>query len=107
MLTLEDCICLCGLTEEEVLAIAQHERIPEIAAAEMGNYLVNEPDGELRIKAMIRDDIAEAVACAKPERVVVLKLILRNFVLQHPRCEERHRRELRMPERRQAGEGLR
>jgi hypothetical protein len=105
MLTLEDCIGLCGLTEEEVRAIAQHEHIPEIAATELGNYLVNAPDGELCIKAMIRDDISHAAACANRDRAIALKLVLRNFVLQHPRCEERHRRELRLPERRLAGEG--
>jgi len=32
MIALEDCIGLCGLTEEEVLAIAEHEHLPEIAA---------------------------------------------------------------------------
>ena len=32
MITLEDCVGLCGLTEEEVLAIAEHEHLPEIAA---------------------------------------------------------------------------
>ena len=30
MIRLEDCIELCGLTEEEVLAIAQHEHLTEI-----------------------------------------------------------------------------
>ena len=105
MLTLEDCISLCGLTEDEVLAIAEHERIPEIAAAELGNYLASKPDGEQYIKAMIRDDIAHAAACANRDRALALKLVLRNFVLQHPLCEERHRRELRLPERRLAGEG--
>ena len=32
MITLEDCIGLCGLTEEEVLAVAEHEHLPQIAA---------------------------------------------------------------------------
>jgi hypothetical protein len=105
MLSLEDCIGLCGLTEEEVRAIAQHEHIPEIAATELGNYLVNAPDGELMIKAMIRDDIADACACGNRDRELSLKLVLRNFVLQHPRCEERHRRELQLTERRLTGEG--
>jgi hypothetical protein len=100
MLSLEDCLALCDLTEEEVLAIAQHEHIPEIAAAELGNYLVHTPDGEMRIKAIIRDDIAEAAARGDRARQLALKLLLRNFVLQHPRCEERHRRQLSAVERR-------
>lgn len=104
MLSLEDCIAMCGLTAEEVRAVAQHEHIPEIAATELGNYLVSSPEGELCIKEMIRDDIAHAIACGNRERELVLKLMLRNFVLQHPSCEERHLRELRLPERRLAGE---
>ena len=100
MLSLEDCIGMCGLTEDEVRALAQHEHIPEIAAAELGSYLVSSPEGELCIKSMIRDDVAQAIACRDRERELVLKLVLRNFVLQHPGCEERHRRELRLPERR-------
>ena len=41
MITLEDCIALCGLTEQEVMAIAEHEHVPEIAAAAIGRYLLN------------------------------------------------------------------
>jgi len=100
MLSLEDCLALCELSEEEVLAIAHHEHIPEIAAAELGNYLVHTPEGEMRIKAIIRVDIAEARRHADRTRELALKLVLRNFVLQHPRCEERHRRQLHAVERR-------
>ena len=38
MITIEDCIAMCGLTQDEVLAIAEHEHIPEIAAAALGQY---------------------------------------------------------------------
>jgi len=100
MLCLEDCIALSELTEEEILAIAQHEHIPEIAAAEIGNYLVHAPDGEQCIRAIIREDIEAAVAAGDRLRALALKLVLRNFVLQHPRCDERRRQELRLPERR-------
>jgi hypothetical protein len=37
MIKLEDCIGLCGLTEEEVLAIAEHEQLPEIAATALAS----------------------------------------------------------------------
>lgn len=100
VLSLEDCIGLSDLTEEEILAIARHERIPEIAAAELGSYLVHSPEGELCIKSMIKDDIEEASRAGHAERALALKLVLRNFILQHPRCDERWRTELRLPERR-------
>jgi hypothetical protein len=89
MLRLEDCLALCELTEDEVLAIAEHEGLPEIAAAELGHYLVRTPEGEMRIKSIIRDDIAHARGCGDRARELALKLVLRNFVLGHPRCEER------------------
>ena len=100
MLTLEDCIALSDLTEEEILAIASHERIPEIAAAELGNYLVHTVDGEWRIKAMIRDDIAEAASCGNRVRELALKVVLRNYICTHPDCDARRRAELHIPERR-------
>jgi hypothetical protein len=94
MLSLEECIGLCGLTEDEVLAIAEHEHIPEMAAAELGSYLTQTPQGEMRIKAIIRDDIAHAMQRGDRSHELALRLLLRDFVLQHPRCEERHRARL-------------
>ena len=94
MLSLEDCLALCELSEEEVLAIAHHERLPEIAAAELGNYLAHTPEGEMRIKTIIRDDIAEARAQGDRVRELGLKLMLRDFVLRHPRSDERRKERL-------------
>jgi hypothetical protein len=54
----------------------------------------------MRIKDIIRDYIAEARARGERMRELGLKLLLRNFVLQHPCCEERHRRQLVAMERR-------
>ena len=48
MLTVEDCIALCALSEAEVDAIAEHEHVPEIVAAEMAHYLINTADGTPR-----------------------------------------------------------
>jgi hypothetical protein len=92
MLGLEDCLALCELSEDEVLVIAHHEHLPEIAAAELGNYLCLTPDGEMRIKTIIRNSIAEARARGDHARELTLEMMLRNFILQHPNCEERHAR---------------
>ena len=99
-MTLEDCIALSELTEEEILVIASHESIPEIAAVELGNYLVRSIDGEWVIKAMIRDDITHAAAGGYRERELTLKVVLRNYICSHPRCDARRRAQLRLPERR-------
>ncbi len=83
MITIQDCIELSELTEEEVLAIAQHEGIPEMAAVELGNYLAHTAEGEQRIKAMILDDILEAQRGGYLQRVLTLKICLRHYVQQH------------------------
>jgi hypothetical protein len=88
-LTFEDCVGLCDLGEEEILAIAEHEHVPAITALELGTYLVRTPDGEQRVKAMIRDDIAAAAACGDRSRVLALKGVIRDYILHHPRCEAR------------------
>ena len=43
MISLEDCIGLCGLDGEQVEAISEHEHIPEIAAAALASYLLRQP----------------------------------------------------------------
>lgn len=83
MLTIQDCIELSGLTEEEILAIAEHEHLPEIVALELGNYLIQTPEGEKRIRAMIVDDMEAARARGDLRHVVQLKLCLRHFLEHH------------------------
>ncbi len=84
MLTYEDCISLCELTEAEIRAISEHEHIPAIVAAELGDYLVHTADGERRIKRFILDDIRDAAQRNDLHRVVELKSVLRHFVETHP-----------------------
>jgi hypothetical protein len=80
MLTLNDCIALSDLTAEEVAAIAEHEHLPEVVAAEFGCYLIHCPDGERAIKAIIRNHIAAAQARRDFRRAGELKLVLQHFV---------------------------
>jgi hypothetical protein len=83
MLTLEDCIELCGLTEEEILAIAEHENLDEMAAVAMGRYLVQTRDGERRIRKMIVEDIDDARARGDTRHAAMLRLALKHFVAEH------------------------
>ncbi|MGD0421357.1 MAG: hypothetical protein ABSA68_17550 [Xanthobacteraceae bacterium] len=60
MISLEDCVGLCGLTEEEVLAIAEHEHLPEIAATALAAYLLSQERGSEKVLDMIVDDVRQA-----------------------------------------------
>ena len=84
MLTLQDCIGLCELTEEEIKAIAQHEHVPEIIAAELGEYLIHCENGVPHIRRIILDDINEAKSRGKEEEVQRLRLVLKHFIATHP-----------------------
>jgi len=84
MLTIQECLSMCDLTEDEVHAIAQHEHIPEIVAAELGSYLVRTPGGETLIARMIVDDIEEAQDAGDAGRAAALKMVLLHFAETHP-----------------------
>ena len=67
MITLEDCIGLRGLTEEEALAIAEHEHLPEIAATSSPEH------GNEKVRDMIVDG-----------HVWTLLHVLHHFLKTHP-----------------------
>ena len=84
MLTLEDCIALSDLTEEEIDAIAEHEHIPEIIATELGSYLVHSPKGVPMLKRMIVEDIEAARRRGDLKHALQLRLVLHHFIQTHP-----------------------
>ena len=89
MLTYEDCLELSDLTEE-IKAIAQHEHLPEMAALELGSYLVHTPEGVPMIKRIILEDIEDANRRGHVEKVLQLKLVLK-ALCRHP--SKRHRQQ--------------
>jgi len=84
VISLEDCIALCGLDELEIEAIAEHEHVPEIAAAALGGYLLHRAGGEQEICRIIVDDLRSAVADNRLERATELLMALRHYLSEHP-----------------------
>jgi hypothetical protein len=84
MITLEDCIGLCGLTEEEVLAVAEHEHLPEVVATALAQYLLSREHGSEDIRDMIVEDIRQAQWSGNKEHVLTLLNVLHHFLLTHP-----------------------
>lgn len=84
MISIEDCIALCGLDEDQVLAIAEHEHVPEIAAAALADYLLHQKYGAEKIRDMIVDDINAAFNRKDKVHAQQLFMALRHFLRDHP-----------------------
>lgn len=84
MISLQDCIALCGLDEEEILAIAEHEHIPEMCAAALATRLLGQSHGPDVIRDMIVDDIRDAYARGDQAHLGELLHCLRHFLHEHP-----------------------
>jgi hypothetical protein len=84
VIRLEDCIALSGLTEAQVLAIAEHEHLPEIAATALAQYLSKQEHGTEKIRDMMVDDIRQAQQRHDRAHVVTLLHVLHHFLKSHP-----------------------
>lgn len=84
MISLEDCIAMCGLSAAEVAAIAEHEHLPDIVAAELGSYLLHRAHGSEKIRRMLVDDIRASLAAGDNRHASLLVGALRHFLSQHP-----------------------
>lgn len=86
MLTYEECLEMCDLSELEVGAIAEHEHLDPMIAMALGHYLI-EHNGESHIRKIILDDIAKARSANNLQRVAVLNSVLLAFLRSHPQAE--------------------
>ncbi len=84
MIALEDIIGMCGLSEAEVEAIAEHEHVPEVAAAALASYLMHRHRGPAHVQTMICEDIRDAIRRGDVAHAGDLFMALRSFVAQHP-----------------------
>ena len=84
MICLQDCIAMCGLTEDAVLAIAEHEHLPEIMAAALARYLLDQKHGPEKIRDMIIDDVRTAQARGDRQHVQTLLHVLHHYLKDHP-----------------------
>jgi hypothetical protein len=84
MLTFEDVLELSELSEDEIAAIAEHEHIPAVCAAEYGYYLCHNANGVPMLRRIIMDDIMAARRHENYEKEMKLREVLKHFVRSHP-----------------------
>lgn len=91
VICLEDCLALCDLSEAEILGVAEHEHIPEIAAVALADYLLHQEHGAETIRDMLRDDIRAALVRNDREHARDLFMALRHFLSTHPEAATPYR----------------
>jgi hypothetical protein len=83
MLSLNDCIAMSGLTEEEVAIIAEHEHLSMIVAAELGYTLLKTPKGIFTLRGYIADVLAQAKLAGNKDKAKRVDLALTQFNAAH------------------------
>ena len=62
MLTAQECVDMSELSNEAIRAIAEHEHIPEVIAAELGQELLKATGGIAEIQRILEENLEVAVA---------------------------------------------
>lgn len=84
MLSLDECIGMSELTEDELAVIADHEHVPVIVAAELGYALLKTPKGLFVLRGYIIDVLEQAKLAGKRDKAKRLELVLTRFNAAHP-----------------------
>lgn len=84
MLSLQDCLDFSDLDTGEIEAIARHEHIPLICAAEMGCELLKTHEGLRELHTIVLDDLNEALEQGEMERAGHWAEVYRHLQRAHP-----------------------
>lgn len=84
MITAQDVVDMTDLSAEEVEAIAEHEGLPEVNAACLGEYMLHCHKGGQAVQEMICDDIRAALHRDDVRHARDLYVVLKHFVTEHP-----------------------
>ncbi len=88
MISVVDICDMCGLDQDQIDAIAEHEHLPEVAAAALGHYLLHMHHGADRIRDMIAEDLKTALDRGDRVHAGELVMALRHLYEQHPELRE-------------------
>jgi hypothetical protein len=83
VLSLQDVFDFCGLSEEEIHAIAEHEHMSEVCAAGLGSSLLQTKHGIANIERLMREDIEDAKSHGQGIRAEDRERVLAHFKENH------------------------
>jgi hypothetical protein len=84
MLTLDECMGMSGLTDDEIAVIAERLRVPPIVAVEVGHALLETAKGKFVLRGYISDLLEKAKLTGRREKATHLDRVLTQFNARHP-----------------------
>lgn len=84
MISENDILDMTCLTRAQIAAIAEHEHVDEVTAAELGEYLMHMHHGPQQVQQMICEDISDALHRDDLPAARALYKALKSFLAEHP-----------------------
>lgn len=84
MLSMRDCLDYCDVTEDEVELIAEHEDIPDVAAAQLVCGLVQTPEGVVVLTRYMYELIERANRRGDRDKAERAREVCARFMADHP-----------------------
>jgi hypothetical protein len=84
MITARDVMDMCGLSDDEIAAVAEHEGLPDVNAAALAEYTMHLHKGPQAVLLMISEDIRAALRRDDVGHARELYAVLHRFVAEHP-----------------------
>jgi hypothetical protein len=85
IVTVQECVDMSELSNEAIRAIAEHEHIPEVVAAELGQELLKGTGGIAEIRRMLEKNLKLAMQAGEQDKINDCKRVLRAFIASYCR----------------------
>jgi hypothetical protein len=83
MLTAQECVDMSELSNEAIRAIAEHEHIPEVVAAELGQEMLKTARGIAEIERILEENLGLAVQACEQDKINDRKRVLERFIASY------------------------
>lgn len=84
MLSMRDCLDYCDLTDDEIELVAEHEDVPDAAAAQLVCGLVQTPEGVVIVTRYMQELIERANRRGDFDKAVRASAVCARFMADHP-----------------------
>ena len=84
MLSIRDCLDYCDLTDDEIALFAEHEGIPDAAAAQIVCGMVQSPEGIVVLTTYMKDLVDRATRRGEAEQAERARKACARFMNDHP-----------------------